>query len=253
MINNICICVCFYNTNPEYLEDCFFSIDNAIQFFKKSYDYVPVEVHVMDDGTDRQDTLDMFYNQIMNKYPYIKYWKHNRNTTLATAINDLHIHTPMHALVVYIDSDDMMMYNRLVVQWEVMTKYDRWKDITLCASNTVNPNLYNDNEDKIVNYYWKTFNKLDNFYNKRNFICHPSICYKIDNIKKYKVMYDSNFKCLQDFDFYCQILLNNLKILLIPDALTYWRQHNDKPDNDRKYLYELIKLRKKYNTKNLYI
>lgn len=254
MINNVCVCVCFWNTNPKYLEECFLSIHNAVWLFKRYYSEIPIEVHVLDDGTTNEETLDMFYNQILQKYDYIKYWKLDYHTNLPTAINSLHKHTPKHSLVIYMDSDDMMIYNRIIVQYEVMTKYKRWKDITLCCTNTCTPNMYNDNLNKISLYSNYTILDSPNQLLK-NTICHPSICYKIDDIRCENVKYDENIKWLTDYDFYLNILSHRLKILYITDSLLWWRQYplSERPDFDRKYSEDLDLLKKKYNIEYLEI
>ena len=88
---------------------------------------------------------------------------------------------------------------------------------------------------------------------KENIICHPTIAYKINDIRSNNIKYDDNLKCTQDFDFYLQILSKNLKILLISDALTWWRQYplEEKPDANRNYRDELDLIRIKYNVFNL--
>lgn len=256
MITNICVCVCFYNTKAEYLEECFLSIHNAVWFFKRYYPEIPIEVHVLDDGTTDKQTLDMFYNQILLKYNYIKYWKHNHNTSISIAINSLYKHTPEHALVIYMESDDMMMYNRIVVQYEVMTKYDYWKDITMCCTNTCTPNIYNNNLNKLSLYSNYTILDSPNQL-LRNTICHPSICYKIDDIRKKNIKYDENLKWLIDYDFYLNILEHNLKILYISDSLIWWRQYLDNDIHNkaiyRDYGNELNMLRVKHNNNFLEI
>ena len=252
MIDNVCVIVCFYNTNPKYLEECFKSIDIAVWMFKRYYGDVPVEVHVMDDGSDNIDTINMF-NKIVNEYKYIKHWKHEHNTTLATAINDLNVYTPEHALVVYIDSDDMMAANRLIIQYEVMHNYDHWKDITMCATITYTPNSTMRNNLNIFSRYYNynVISKIDDM--PQNIICHPTIAYKIDDLRNNNIKYDDNFKCVQDFEFYVHIMSKGLKILLIPDALTWWRQYplSQRPDSNRPYVSELDKIKRKYFRSNL--
>lgn len=250
MITNVCVCVCFYNTNPRYLEECFKSIDIAVWMFKRYYEDIPIEVHVMDDGTDDINTFNMFEN-IRHQYNYIKLWRHDHNTTLATAINDLHKYTPEHALVIYIDSDDMMMPNRIMVQYEVMAKNNHWKNITLCATNTCSPSYM---INQIIVWRYEKYHIL--FGSKsmeKNLIVHPSICYKIDDLRFCNIKYDDNIKCLQDFDFYLQILHKNLSILLLRDSLTWYRQYplEEKPDSKRDYHGELKKLQIKYKNPNL--
>lgn len=251
-ISNVCVCVCFYNTNPKYLEESFLSIDNAIWFFKRYYD-VPVDVYVMDDGSDNIETINMF-EHIHQKYPYIKLYKHEHNTTLAVAINDLHDQMPDDALVIYIDSDDMMMYNRILIQYEIFTKYTWWWNITMCATPTCTPShFFNQENLNILRYYrYVILNKLDDMLYD-NYIMHPTIAYKINHIRQYNIKYDETLKCTQDYDFYLQLLSKNLDILLIPDAITYWRIYPDseKPDSNRDYDGERDLILKKYFTKTL--
>lgn len=251
LITHICICVCFYNTNPLYLEECFKSIDMAIWLFHRKYENVTVELHVMDDGSDNIETLNMF-DKIMDDYKYIKYWRHAHNTTLSVAINDLNSFTPDNALVVYIDSDDIMSPNRLITQYEVMTQYKHWKDITLCASLTTSKTCKTDNFNYIRYYQYdiiKHISELD-----RNYIVHSTIAYKINHIRSLKLKYDEELKCTQDYDFYLNLLNHNLSILLIPDALTYYRIYSDseKPDNSRDYYKEFNIIRHKYNNQALW-
>ena len=246
LITNVCICVCFYNTNPLYLEECFKSIDLAIWLFRRKYKDVPVELHVMDDGSDNTETLNMF-DKIMNEYKYIKCWKHAHNTTLSVAINDLNVFTPDNALVIYIDSDDIMAPNRLITQYEVMTKYDQWKDITLCASLTTNKTIKTDNLNFIHYYRYRTLNEVHSL--EKNFLIHSTIAYRINHLREFDIKYDNNLKCTQDYDFFLNILSHKLKLLLIPDALVFYRIYPDaeKPDNLRDYYSEFMIIRHKYN------
>lgn len=251
LITHICICVCFYNTNPLYLEECFKSIDMAIWLFHRKYEKVPVELHVMDDGSDNNETLNMF-DQIMDNYKYIKYWRHAHNTTLSVAINDLNSFTPDNALVVYIDSDDIMAPNRLITQYEVMTKYEQWEDVTLCASLSTNKVCKTDNFNFMHYYGYRIFDKVD--FLERNIIVHSGIAYKINHLREFAIKYDNYLKCTQDYDFYLNILSHKLKILLIPDALVFYREYPDalKPDNNRDYYGEFNIIRHKYNNQALW-
>ena len=251
LITHICVCVCFYNTNPSYLEECFKSIDMAIWLFHRKYENVPVELHVMDDGSDNNETLNMF-DKIIDNYKYIKYWRHKRNTTLSITINDLNSFTPDNALVVYIDSDDIMAPNRLITQYEVMTKYEQWKDITLCASLTTNKVGKTDNFSFMHYYGYRIFDEVK--FLERNIIVHSSIAYKINHLREFDIKYDNCLKCTQDYDFYLNILSHKLKILLIPDALVFYREYPDvqKPDNNRDYYAEFNTIRNKYNNQALW-
>lgn len=251
LITHICVCVCFYNTNSLYLEECFKSIDMAIWLFHRKYEKVPVELHVMDDGSDNIETLNMF-DQIMDNYKYIKYWRHARNTTLSVAINDLNSFTPDNALVVYIDSDDIMAPNRLITQYEVMTKYEQWEDVTLCASLSTNKVCKTDNFNFMHYYGYRIFDKVD--FLERNIIVHSGIAYKINHLREFDIKYDNYLKCTQDYDFYLNILSHKLKILLIPDALVFYREYPDalKPDNNRDYYGEFNIIRHKYNNQALW-
>ena len=251
LITHICVCVCFYNTNPLYLDECFKSIDMAIWLFHRKYENVPVELHVMDDGSDNIETLNMF-DQIMDNYKYIKYWRHGHNTTLSVAINNLNAFTPDNALVVYIDSDDIMAPNRLITQYEIMTKYERWKDITLCASLTTNKTGKTDNFNYIRYYNYDILTQI--YQLDRNYIVHSTVAYKINHLREFDIKYDNYLKCTQDYDFYLNILQKKLQILLVPDALVYYRQYPDseKPDPNRDYYNEFNILRHKYDNKVLW-
>ena len=65
----------------------------------------------------------------------------------------------------------------------------------------------------------------------------------------FDIKYDNNLKCTQDYDFYLNVLSHKLKLLLIPDALVFYRIYPDaeKPDNLRDYSGEFMILRHKYN------
>jgi hypothetical protein len=223
----------------------------AIWLFNRKYENVSVELHVMDDGSDNTETLNMF-DKIIDDYKYIKYWRHTHNTTLSVAINDLNSFTPDNALVVYIDSDDIMAPNRLITQYEVMTKYEQWKDITLCASLTTNKVCKTDNFNFMHYYAYRIFDKIK--FLERNIIVHSGIAYKINHLREFDIKYDNCLKCTQDYDFYLNILSHELKILLIPDALVFYREYPDtqKPDNNRDYYTEFNTIRNKYNNQALW-
>lgn len=253
VITNICVCVCFYNTNAIYLQECFDSIDLAKSYFEKYYPHIPVNVHVMNDGSNASDTINMFEYIVNSKYKYIKWWHHEKNTTLASAINDLHMYTPSDALVIYIDSDDIMIYNRIVVQYRIMTQYAHWRNITLNATLTNTPVYRTSNNYAFLKYYNYDILTTPEDLSK-NIILHNTIAYKINHLHQLNVWYDPQFKCTQDYDFYLNLLKHNCQILLTPDALTWYRQYEDaeKADPKRNYSEEFLKLQKKYNNYSLW-
>ena len=68
-------------------------------------------------------------------------------------------------------------------------------------------------------------------------------------MREFDIKYDNNLKCTQDYDFFLNILSHKLKLLLIPDALVFYRLYPDaeKPDNIWDYSGEFMILRHKYN------
>ena len=88
----------------------------------------------------------------------------------------------------------------------------------------------------------------------RNIIIHSTIAYKINHLRLLYVKYDDQFKCTQDYDFYLNLLHHHGAILLTPDALTWHREYDDinKPDSNRHYTEEFLKIQKKYDNYTLW-
>ena len=89
---------------------------------------------------------------------------------------------------------------------------------------------------------------------EKNILIHSTIAYRINHLREFDIKYDNCLKCTQDYDFYLNVLSHKLKLLLIHDALVFYRIYPDaeKPDNIRDYSGEFMILRHKYNNSVLW-
>ena len=224
--SSIHIIICSYNTKLKYLIECFDSVKFAISYFKSyNNDHIPIYVNICNDGST-DPIVNIYLNKLVKENKNYTLVINDRNMGLAHSINKLLDNIEPNALVINMDSDDIMIFNRILVQYEVMTKYEHFNNITMCATNTVNPSLYNNCPERRENLYnFKILNKKED--ELMNLICHPSICYKIDDLNKYNIRYDESIMNVEDWDFFFNVLDHNLNILLIPDALIYYRYHHN--------------------------
>lgn len=127
------IVVCVYNTNENYFDECLFSIFNST--------ITNFEVIVVDDGS----TVD--YQDILKKYPNIKYVKTENQGTLKARMLGISLATGKY--LCFVDSDDTISFNYFEASMKKILAEKA--DIVLndWAFNCENPILYCANDSTI--------------------------------------------------------------------------------------------------------
>ena len=240
-----------FNTNGKWIKESVESILIAMDYFKKERNGI-AKLFIGNDGSTNKDTLEVLDYYKTN--PNIEIINNRKNLGCPNTINKLiYKCTDGYEFICYIDSDDIMMFNRIVIQYDLMNDPEN-KDVTILGTNTQNLINWHNKVRIIRELYYKSYktNDIDILYH--NPFCHPTIFYRRKDIVDNKIKYNIKDKYSSDYDFYCQILSHGLYGKFIPDALTYYRQSPNMIS--RKYEKEITdnlgKYKEKYNISDLY-
>jgi len=129
--------------------------------------------------------------------------------------------------LVAIASDDMMFENRIEETTNFLEKNHEY-DAVFTFVETIDENC-NPVKSKIADIFNQDIESdhiLKKLFSEGNFLCGTSLTIRKVSIEKTG---DHNFCLLQlqDYDYWIRMLLNNLKIKIIPKVLTKYRVHKD--------------------------
>jgi GT2 family glycosyltransferase len=224
----VSVLITSYNTNIYYIKECLQSMRNQNGHFG-------IELVWVNDGSNKDYTnglekeLDSFRQNTRFIKVIYKYLLENKGTAYACN-RGLELCT--NEIVFKMDSDDIMLPDRMKIQIDYMTKNP---EIICCGANIrmfSNPNPENLNEKKFehnTNHPEKMI--WDLFYKTRPdwFINHPTICYR-----KSKILdiggYDENnnrLKIIHDYELIVRILKKYGTLYNLPDTLLYYRLHQN--------------------------
>lgn len=244
-MKKINIIIPFYNECIDYIQECLDSVILSKKDFLKYYPDNEVMIYVSFDDKDNIDIIDYVKDLqrddiIININDQRLGFAGNNNVLLHILPNDTD-------LVIRIDGDDVMVYNRIRITYEVFG-YDFFSDVSIIGSNTTNPTYWNRNivhlEAMLQN---RRYNRVDQF--KFNSICHSTIAFRYKDIVCNNIFYDEYFSCYGDLDFYLNVLQHNRVLMLIPDALVYYRNNNSNSilhSWKKEYLKEIDYIKHKY-------
>jgi hypothetical protein len=236
-----------YNTCKKYFEESIKSALLAIEKFNDIYGNES-ELLIGDDGSTNTETIDIF-NKYAN-HPNIRIIHFVHEGLPKTLNKMIYDHTQNTEFICYFDSDDVMTFDRLLIQYNYMKNY-LYSFTTMIGGNTTNVIPWYNGVTSIRNMYFehKIINDVHDMYN--NPICHPTIFYRRNDIVRNKIRYDENDQGTCDYDFYCRILQKNLQLLLIPESVIMYRI-TDNPNQITQTLKgeiwkNLTKIRERYN------
>ena len=222
----VSVLVTSYNTNPFYIRECLNSIKNQTGYFG-------IELIWVNDGSNKENTNSL-EQELANFRENTRFcrviYKHllenhrtayacNRGLELATC-----------ALVFKMDSDDIMLPQRIQTQIDYMTKNP---DIVCCGANIrmfSNP----DSENLSMKKFGHTTNhpgkmEWDSFYKTRPdwFINHPTLCYRksaVAEVGNYDET-DRRLDIIHDYKLITRLLKKYGALYNLPDVLLYYRLH----------------------------
>jgi hypothetical protein len=222
----VSVLICSFNTCRLYIKECLESIKSQNGVFG-------IEVVWVNDGSDEkhteilEDELNMFEKR--SRFCKFVYHKTSENKGVAMALN-YGIDLCSHELIFRMDSDDIMIPNRIKTQIEFMKNT---KDCVLCGTNInifTNPT---EKEKKIITttehpniIKWE---RLQEVYREHGslpswFMNHPTLCYyknAILSIGKYRTDVGS----LEDYDMELRMIKKYGVLYNIKESMLMYRSH----------------------------
>ena len=212
------VLVSSYNTKGIYIQECLESIKNQIGHFN-------IELVWINDGSDKLHTtllkkyLDNFIKT--TRFITLVYEENDENKGIGYSLNK-GVHLCSYDLIIKMDSDDIMVNNRIQTQMEFMGLNP---DIMICGCqlNGFKDNINNvsfTSSHPIIT--WEQYKEHPSHW----FVNHPTLCYR-----KKAVLEAGNYdkfknKMIEDFDMELRMLKKFGIIYNLPETLLYYRLHD---------------------------
>jgi len=223
-VDKVSILVSSYNTKAVYIKDCLDSIFNQTG-------HIFFEIVWVNDGSNKLNTtlLKKMLYEFENHTNFVKvvYHENDGNKGIGTSLNT-GIKLCSNEIIIKLDSDDIMLPNRIQKQLDFMKKNN---DYAICGGQIL---MFRDtNKTHIVNQTnhptitWEYYKKHISPW----FINHPTVCYR-----KSKVLEAGNYSLnlkqtwgnddlSQDFELELRMLKKYGKIYNFPEPLLLYRLH----------------------------
>ncbi len=216
-----------YNTSANYLKECFESI------IQQEGDFF-MEIVIINDASDKlhssilEKMIDKYKN--LSRFCEWKLYTLDSNIGVAGALQH-GLEKCSHNIIVRMDSDDIMIAERIEKQLDYMNKN---KDCIIVGSQMI---MFKDHEDKKLNVGQTNHNSMtiQQFAQKPSdwFINHPTVMFKKDEIIKLGG-YNSQHKGLpEDFNLWLRILKSGNKIHNMNEILLYYRLHEKQASHEK--------------------
>lgn len=205
----ISVLIPVWNTPPIYLKEC---IDSCL--FQTIQDY---EIVIVDNESNSQHTLDLLNQYKSNdKIKVFTCPRQEGKKNLSVALN-YGLKYCKYNLVARMDSDDIMIYDRLQKQRDYMLSN---KDVDILGGQIyVFPHNYSTNHQKLVTKQLALSSQW--------FINHPTVMFKKDKILNIGGYREYPELFAEDYDLWIKCLINDYKIVNLPDVLVRYRAHDN--------------------------
>lgn len=217
------ILISSYNTRAEYIEECLESIRAQI-------DHIGFEVVWINDGSDAEHTtalrsaLEKFERG--SRFVRVVYHETTENRGIAASLHD-GVSLCSHEIIIKMDSDDIMKYNRIARQMEFMEKNP---DCAICGANvhffsgSGAEKKFTTQTNHPTEVSWIAFKNAPSAW----FFNHPTMCVRKSAIIKVGNYNKSLTKTpFEDFELELRILRRYGKIYNLPDVLLNYRIHEN--------------------------
>lgn len=222
------ILVSSYNTKREFLKNCLDSI-------KDQNGYFGIELVWVNDGSNEEYT-DILESELyefgkMSRFTKIKYIRTLTNKGTFEALNK-GIIACSNEYIFKMDSDDVMVPNRLKIQYDFMMKHP---DAVVCGGAM---RMFNE-DGPIKDIYHQEKFSWNEFTEKPVgwFMSHPTLCYKksaILSVGNYNTDYFGQTYA-EDFDLELRLMKQYGFVYNIQEILLYYRVHEEQLTNTTKY------------------
>lgn len=217
MKNFISIIMTAYNETELQIKEAISSIQNQT--------YKNFELILILDNPSNIKLLK-FLKTVEKQYSFIKLHINENNIGLANSLNRA-LNMSRGNLIARMDSDDIMLENRLEKQLSYMADNP---DIILLGGNSL---LINEESKIIGDVKCPTkFENIKKILKKRNCLIHPSIMFRKEFVQK--IGGYRNFESSQDYDLYCRLAAKNYRIENIGINLIKYRIRENSIGNSNK-------------------
>lgn len=196
-----------YN-NEKYLKESLSSVIN------QDFD-LPYEIIIVNDGsTDSTKEIIESFND--DKIVYIE----KTHTGISDSLN-CGIKQSNGKYICRMDSDDIMLSDRLKYQYEYMEEH---QDVDIMGSS-----LYHGKNDltevAVGNWECNGFQTLD-LYKNGNHLAHPTSFMRKESIEKLPFLYDGFFNGCEDYRFWIHCISHGLKLISTGKPVIKYRLHD---------------------------
>ena len=222
---SVSVLISSYNTPAKYVKDCLDSIKNQTGYFN-------IELVWINDGSDAlhskllKNLLDNFMK--LSRFITLVYEVNETNKGIGYSLNK-GIQICSNELIIKMDSDDIMIKNRIQIQMGFMELNPH---IMICGSQI---NCFKDDITNIVSVTnhpqiltWEQYKENPSHW----FVNHPSLCYRKSGILEIG-NYDANkSRMTEDFEMALRMLKRFGCVCNIPEPLLYYRLHEKQVTNN---------------------
>ena len=206
--DTVSILISSLDTKAAYIKDCLESIKNQVGNFK-------MEIIWINDGSNEMNTT-LLKRMLKNfedntRFTTVIYHENDGNKGIGYTLN-LGINLCNNEIIIKMDSDDIMVPDRIIKQLEFMKNNEQ---VAICGGQ-----IQMFNGDKVIQTTHHTPITWNTYIQKRShwFINHPTVCYR-----KSKVLeagnYDKELKQMaEDFELELRMLKTHKYIHNLPDT-----------------------------------
>jgi GT2 family glycosyltransferase len=226
----ISVLVCSYNTPREYLEECLESI-------KHQQGHIGIEVVWINDGSTKENTevLNKLLKEFVKNTRFTKlvYKELDKNYGISYSANK-GMELCSYDIVFRMDSDDIMVEERILKQLEFMFKTP---NCVICGSNVVmfTSKTETENEKEKEKFFqgqtnhpnkieWSQYKKMEPGKRSHWFMNNPSVC-----LRKSAVLevgnYNKERSVFEDLELELKLMKRFGCIYNLPDVLVLYRIH----------------------------
>lgn len=209
-----------YNTNEEHLK---LAIESILHQSMKDF----IFYIVIDGGRDKE---------IVSKYKdeRIILIEHEESKGLAFSLNEV-IEKCNSDYLMRMDSDDISLPNRMLLQYEFMEKN---KDIDISAM--VGKKI--GNEHRFVYSIWNDSYAVNCQLLYATILMHPTIMFRMSSVKKYNIRYDTGFQYSQDYELWTRFV-GKANYRIIPRVGLLYRMHNNQISTSKKSIQDALAMK----------
>lgn len=216
--NSISILISSYNTKSIYIKECLESIKHQVGIFN-------MEIVWINDGSDKLNTtllkkqLEQF--EKTTRFTKVVYHENEKNMGIGYTLN-LGITLCSHELIIKMDSDDIMIADRIYKQ----IKYMLQNPDTMISGGQIL--MFKNNISNIINQTNHKSITLNEFRKTpvHWIVNHPTLCYRKSAILEIG-NYNKEFQKSEDYELMLRLLKKYKYIHNMEDVLLYYRLHEE--------------------------